>query len=453
MQPLTTPWIGRTLARTYLLEQLLGEGGFGAVFKARHLRTEGTVAVKIMTFPDGFQMDMAERFRNEARAVSRLRHPHIAQLYDYDIDDDTHTAFLVMEFLEGEDLASYLSRIKRMEPAEVVDLAQQIGSALIAVHGAGIVHRDIKPQNIFVLKNGINTRMPFIYKLLDFGISKMDISAPLTGSAAILGTPQYMAPEIARSGAAVADHRADQFSLAVVLYEALAGRPPFRGDNMFQLLHDVVYRQADLLQNVCPEIPKALASSIHRAMDKDRGNRYGSVQALLDALTGPEGPPLDRRKRERGQRSPVLTFGILAFLLASVCVSELRKRGTASVAASIAPTGALADRSGLVHAASSSPSPSPALRSPSGSLPPAVSESVPASPKRGRSGGATSSARTRERLAAEPSQKKVSLDELMGLVDPFPDLGDRARDPAPSARRSRRKEGPDGPLQRDDPGR
>lgn len=449
MQPLTAPWIGRTLARTYLLEQLLGEGGFGAVFKARHLRTEGTVAVKIMTFPDGVEIDMAERFRNEARAVSQLRHPHIAQLYDYDVDDDTHTAFLVMEFLEGEDLAAHLSRVKRMEPAEVVDLAQQLGSALIAVHGAGIVHRDIKPQNIFVLNSRMNARMPLFYKLLDFGISKMDMASPLTGSAAILGTPQYMAPEIARSGAAVADHRADQFSLAVVLYEALAGRPPFRGDNMFQLLHDVVYRQADLLQDICPEIPKSLALSIHRAMDKARGNRYGSVQSFLDALTGSGGLPPNRRKRERSQSLPVLTAGILAFLLASVCVSELRRRGPASVAASIEQTGAPANRSDVAHAAPSPPAP----RAPSDALPPPVSEPAPVSPKRGRNGGATSAARTRERLTAEPSQKKVSLDELIGLDDPFPALGDSARDLAPAARRSRRKEGLDGALQRDGPGR
>lgn len=287
MQP--EEWIGQTLARTYLIEAVLGAGGMGAVFRARHLRTHGLVAVKLLKPDVATETDLLRRFHDEARVIAALRHPHIVQVHDFhdaDGSPDIPVPFLVMDLLEGEDLHSRLRRCKRLSYAEARKLAQEVGSALQATHNRNIVHRDIKPMNLFIHRHEEASSDEEIYKVVDFGISKIQGHSRRTPTLTFMGTPHYAAPESASGRGDTVDARSDQFSLAVVLYRALSGRVPFDGKDGVGILYQVVYGSPEPIEVVVPDLPKHAALAIGRAMSKDKNERFVSIAEFAQAFCG-----------------------------------------------------------------------------------------------------------------------------------------------------------------------
>lgn len=278
--------LGRTLNRTYYVERLLGGGGMGAVYAARHVRTGGLFAVKVLHRETATDSEIYKRFQDEARIVSGLRHPHIVQVTDFDCDEDG-TPFIVMELLEGEDLYQRLCRVRRLSLPEVLDIARQVGSALHAAHEKGIVHRDVKPQNIFLVRHEIAEVVEEVAKVVDFGISKIRRSdGQMTRDLTLLGTPQFMSPEAAVGQNSALDGRADQWSLAVIAYLCLSGRLPFDGDNPMGVLFKVVHEAQTPLPQLVPDVPPHVASAIEKALSKKKDDRFPRMVDFVRAILG-----------------------------------------------------------------------------------------------------------------------------------------------------------------------
>lgn len=263
----------------YRVDRRLGAGGFGAVYVATHVRTGRRYALKVLR-PDRalVSLDARERFRREAQALSGLGHAGIVAVHDY--ASDAGVDYLVMDLLEGEDLAQRLARCGRLPLAEVQTLVAAIADALHAAHGAGIVHRDLKPANVFLATSRGERERPV---LLDFGLAK-DIGGTaesLTASGEALGTPAYMAPE--QASAKSVDARTDVYALGALAYEMLAGRPPFVGGSAASLLLKVMSEPpAPLPPDI--EVPAFVAEALERALAKDPAERFATPLAFRDAL-------------------------------------------------------------------------------------------------------------------------------------------------------------------------
>jgi serine/threonine protein kinase len=296
------PEPGEIIDGKYRIESLLGIGGMGAVAKATHLLRRASVALKFMSplytsFPGA-----ADRFVNEAVAASRITSDHVVQIFDVGKLADG-TPYLVMEYLEGLDLAQLLARDGRpgLPIQRALHFTMQILRALEAAHGAEIVHRDMKPSNCFVVRK--DGQDDFV-KLLDFGISK--VTAPdgvsLTLGNVALGTPLYMSPEQARSPRDV-DARGDIYSVGGILYELLSGRTPFitESGQVSELFAKLFSDEPPPIASLCPEVPPELASAIHTALARDRGARFPTVVHFAEALApfiGPETQPVLTRIRQ-----------------------------------------------------------------------------------------------------------------------------------------------------------
>jgi serine/threonine-protein kinase len=265
---------GRVLCGRYRIIRPLAQGGVGRVFEAEQLRLGRRVAIKMLLPQYARHPELLERFRREAEIVSRLAHPHIVQVFDVDETEDG-APFLVMELLEGETLAERLAREHRIRIPTAVMIASRVAAALAATHAQGIVHRDLKPENVFLQRT--LDEAAFV-KVLDFGICKSHGGAHrrLTGKHEVVGTPAYMAPEQA-VGAADADARVDQFVLAAMVYEMLAGRPPFTGDNPAEIMNRVVNTDPPPLNEIAPWVPAALDAVIQRGMAREPKDRYPSI--------------------------------------------------------------------------------------------------------------------------------------------------------------------------------
>ncbi|MCS6916004.1 MAG: serine/threonine-protein kinase [Myxococcales bacterium] len=270
-----TAWMGQVLKETYRLDELVGEGGTGHVYRGFHLRLRIQVAVKILRHNAG-EMAFA-RFRKEAEVTARLRHPGIVQVIDYDVTPEGR-AYLVTEWLEGETLAAYLRRRGALPPAEAVALLSQVCDAVGAAHAAGVIHRDLKPANLFLLAG----EGPPQVKVLDFGIAKLIESDPVrTEEGQTLGTPRYMSPEQIRiDGGGDVGPASDQWSLGVIAYEMVAGRPAFPGSAHAAMLAVLDNRPAPLPKTV----PQGYRLAVARAMRTDPVERWPDVAALRRAL-------------------------------------------------------------------------------------------------------------------------------------------------------------------------
>jgi serine/threonine protein kinase len=289
--PMTRPSDGdlRTdtvLRNTYKIASVLGRGGMGSVYLAQHLRLPGKqVAVKVLRGGDHLTQEIFTRFRREAEIASRLGHPNIVEVLDYDTLEDG-TPFLVLEFLRGESLQSRLER-GPLPMAEVFSFTRQMGSALQAAHGAGIVHRDLKPANVFLVPTDSGGLLGQRVKLLDFGISKVLTSETLqTQEATIIGTPQYMSPEQAMGKNREIDARTDIFALGCMVYEMMSGKPVFGAGSLAQMIFRVVYEPADPLAPLCPEAPAHAIAAVDRALSKKADDRFPDVASFVEALTG-----------------------------------------------------------------------------------------------------------------------------------------------------------------------
>ncbi len=278
--------IGSVLRDTYELTSLLGKGGMGSVFLARHLRLPGKqVAVKVLLRGDDLSEEQFARFRREAEIASQLGHPNIIEVLDFHSMEDG-TPYLVMEYLRGESLAHRL-RKGRLSMREAFSIARQMGSALQAAHRAGVVHRDLKPANVFLVPTESEGMATERVKLLDFGISKLLGSQTLqTQDDVLMGTPRYMAPEQAMGRNREVDARSDIFAFGCIVYEMLCGDSPFSGGTIAEVVYRVVNEQPESLASRVPDLPSRAVAAVDRALAKSPKDRYPDVATFIAELTG-----------------------------------------------------------------------------------------------------------------------------------------------------------------------
>lgn len=284
--------IGQRLDR-YQVESLLGAGGFGSVFRARHVHTDAVVALKVLKAQLGADPQMVERFLREARAAAAVGSDHIVRVLDAGQGPDG-TPFLALELLEGVDMKDLAVQQAPLPPMRVVLLCLQVLDGLEAAHKKGIVHRDMKPANAFVVRkvDDRGTDKDFV-KLLDFGISKMhsEGGSGLTMTGVAMGTPSYMAPEQFFDARSV-DARADVYSVAVMMYELLSGRLPLDADSYAGLIVKVRTEQPPHLTQAAPNVPKPLADAVMVGLAKEKEQRWGSAKEFANALRAAMGLPL-----------------------------------------------------------------------------------------------------------------------------------------------------------------
>jgi len=276
---------GTVVAGTYEVTEVIGRGGMGAVWAARHLRLPGKrVAIKVLLGTSLGEQSLA-RFRREAEIASRIGHPNIVEVLDFNTLSDG-TPYQVLEFLDGESLGQRLRR-GPIPQAETMELVLQIGSALRAAHRAGVVHRDLKPDNIFLCPTDSGGVVHNRVKILDFGISKIRGSQTVqTQESILIGTPQYMSPEQASGKNQAIDQRTDVFALGAIVYEMLAGRPAFSGDSVVAVIMDVVQGTPTPLTALVPSLPAQVDRAVARALAKRPEERFTEIGDFVTALTG-----------------------------------------------------------------------------------------------------------------------------------------------------------------------
>jgi eukaryotic-like serine/threonine-protein kinase len=304
----------------YEIVSLIGAGGMGEVYRARDTRLDRTVALKFLLAADLRRPDKIERFRREARAISRVSHPHICALYD--IAEQDGVIFLVMEYVQGATLAERLDR-GPLPLEETLRYGAQIADALDAAHQQGVVHRDLKPSNIILTRDGV--------KLLDFGLAKLRdteldsgetktaVNVPLTDTGIVVGTLSYMAPEQLEGKAA--DARADVFALGVVLYEMISGRKPFQRDSKASLIAAILSAEPDPLPARQPAIPPPFERAIARCLAKDPHERWQTTRDLSAELkwileTSSHERSVSRERADVRPSRLILAAGVLATVVA-----------------------------------------------------------------------------------------------------------------------------------------
>ena len=251
---------------------ILGQGGMGAVYRGRDPELDRKVAIKVML---DATPDFVARFRREAQSIAKLVHPHIVQVYDFGVDEDGNPYF-VMELIDGKSLDRLVRERGPIPPTEAVALIRQAADGLGAAHKVGIIHRDVKPSNLVVDENGV-------VKLVDFGIARVtQAGTALTGAAALMGTPGYMAPEQA-AGKSV-DHRADIYALGLTLYEVLAGRPPYEGEDAISLVVKNMQEPLPDLRMTDLGLPEELVTLVEQMSAKDPNQRLQTMDAVQAAL-------------------------------------------------------------------------------------------------------------------------------------------------------------------------
>jgi serine/threonine-protein kinase len=272
------------VADRYRIEKLLGKGGMAEVYAAVNLRTDKRVALKWIRPALASTAEGLARFRREALAAGRITHSSVVTVYD--VVEHQGAACLVMELLEGETLAKRLARSGPLPLVEVIALILPVMRGVAAAHAEGVVHRDLKPDNIFVCLDDHGQVQGC--KVLDFGVSKVAVPAAvvpanITVSGHMVGTPTYMSPEQVR-GASDVDQRADVYAIGLVLYEMLAGRPPFVHEQFSAVILDILYQDAPPITNARPDVPRGIARALHRALARDRDRRFSDVPSFIRAL-------------------------------------------------------------------------------------------------------------------------------------------------------------------------
>jgi serine/threonine-protein kinase len=264
----------------YAIIRELGSGGMAHVFEGRHPDLSSAVAVKVLRPSIAAQPQAAARFWREAKVAAQIRHPNVVKVFDIGSQDGV--PYMVMEFLQGRDLQTLLARKGPLPLTSIVELFLPIFSAVRTAHEAGVVHRDLKPANVMLTHRPPRAVHPFV---LDFGISKVagdDGEGMLTRSESLLGTVQYMAPELTR-GAKFATAQSDQYALGVMLYECATGKRPFSGASHYELMHAIV--TASLMPpSLVRSLPPEFDSIVLKAMSREPSQRFASVQALGRAL-------------------------------------------------------------------------------------------------------------------------------------------------------------------------
>jgi serine/threonine protein kinase len=277
-----TTYLGKVLAGRYRLDKLIGKGGMGWVFESEHVEIGKKVAVKVLRPRYSNDAEQVARFRSEARAASLIGHPNIIDVLDFGTTDQGNF-FLVMELLQGDDLAEVLQQEVRLSPSRAVHICAQVCRAVAAAHEAGIIHRDLKPGNIFLAQRDGN--IDFV-KVLDFGIATSTNEGGmrrLTAPGLAIGTPEYMAPEQASGG--TIDQRVDVYAVGAILYEMLTGTPPHGGGNALTVLSRKVAEMPLSPRDLNQEISESLAEAVMGALERDPVRRIGSMRALEYEIT------------------------------------------------------------------------------------------------------------------------------------------------------------------------
>ena len=294
---------GDLLAGKYRIDRVLGQGGMGLVLAAFHLELEQPVAVKVLHPELAERGDAAARFRREARAAAKIKSEHVVRVLDVGTLDGGG-AYMVMEYLEGNDLSEEMQRRGQLPVSETLDFMLQACEAVSEAHIAGIIHRDLKPANLFLSRRPDGSR---VAKVLDFGISKSVVpgstSDPsLTSTSTIMGSPLYMSPEQMRSARDV-DARTDIWSIGTMLFEALTGNPPFAGESVPQICAALLNDPPPPMSDFRPDVPDVLEKAIVRCLAKNREDRWPSVGALANALVpyAPAGARLHATRANRAQ--------------------------------------------------------------------------------------------------------------------------------------------------------
>ena len=269
------PLLGAVLGGTYRIVRTLGKGGMGHLYEAQHARLERQFAIKVLHEAQSRSADARKRFEREAQALSQIRSDHVLDVVDVLRTPDGRTA-IVTARLEGEDFKARLDRVRKLTAAEVVPIVRQVCRGLAAAHACGVIHRDMKPSNLF-LESGADGRV--VAKILDFGVAKLASAPDLTRTGAVVGTPAYMAPEQAR-GSAKVDERADIYAVGAVLYRALTGRPPYLGSEPAELLSSLLHERPKRPRSIEPSIPVGLEAVIQRAMSRDPSARPADALEL-----------------------------------------------------------------------------------------------------------------------------------------------------------------------------
>ena len=322
--------LGVVLGDAFCIVRAIGEGGMARVYEARHIRLKDKrFAVKVLHDTYAQSQDIVTRFRREAEAASAIAHPNVVDVFDVHLAPDGRP-YMVSEFLEGKDLDDLLKERGTLDPLLTIDIVQQVCRGLTAAHAHGVVHRDMKPANVFL----VGKPDAPVVKVLDFGISKMTTAGAtsLTQTGMIMGTPAYMAPEQASGG--VVDHRADIYSVGAILYRALTGHDPFEGDEAAEVLGGGPDARPERPRSIAPSIPPALEVVIQRAMAKDPSERYQTMETLEIELApfGAEAralslPPLEQA---RDEGSGAHSLGRRKFLSSATIVEQA---GSAALAA------------------------------------------------------------------------------------------------------------------------
>ncbi len=280
----TDPLIGQSIG-SYVIQRRLGEGGMGAVYELLHPGIGKRLALKLLHAEYAARPQIVQRFFDEARAVNVIGHPNIVDIIDFANLPDGR-AYITMEFLEGDSLASYIRKRGALPVNEVAEIAHAIASALAAAHTSGIVHRDLKPENIHLVPRPDNPRY---VKVLDFGIAKLssDLHADpssATRSGVVMGTPTYMSPEQAMGRTREIDHRTDIYALGIIIYEMLTGEVPFQAESFGDLMLKHLQAQATPVRQLRPELGEGWNAVVDRALAKKREDRFQSMDDMVAAI-------------------------------------------------------------------------------------------------------------------------------------------------------------------------
>jgi serine/threonine protein kinase len=275
----------------YQALSLLGEGGMGAVYLAEHPGIGRRVAIKVLKSELGHDPQLLTRFLNEARAANAIRHPNIIEVLDSGTTE-RGASYLVMELLEGESLSGRIKRLSRLDEKSAIEIAMQTASGLGAAHAKGIIHRDLKPDNLFVIPEESDAARERV-KILDFGIAKLHLMAGdslKTRTGTLMGTPVYMSPEQCL-GTKEVDHRSDIYSLGIIIYEMLAGRPPFISEGFGELLSMHLHEKPGSLRAFAPQVSPEVEFAVMRMLAKKPDERYPSMADVRAALAAAAGLP------------------------------------------------------------------------------------------------------------------------------------------------------------------
>jgi serine/threonine protein kinase len=323
--PGTSGIVGSYVDGRYLVKRLVGEGGMGLVYEAEHVEIGRRVAIKVLHAAYTRQAEILARFRAEARAATRIGNPHIVEVLDSGTTVDG-AVYFVMEFLDGQSLARLIEHEGKLPPARAIAIAREMCQALTAAHAAGIIHRDMKPDNVFLIQR--DGRSDFV-KVLDFGIAKtLDAISErigrLTNPGTAMGTPEYMAPE--QAAASATDHRVDIYAVGAIMYEMLTGRPPHEGGTIMEVLANKATQEPRPIAQLRPDVPRELERLVMRMLAREPSQRPASMEVLGDELGALAGVPAaavataphSSTDRLAYRRAPVIAAAAIASALAIV---------------------------------------------------------------------------------------------------------------------------------------